>query len=131
MKYLLDTNTCIALINQRSAQVEHQLQTRGVEQVGVSSITVAELAFGVMKSQSTRNQAMLRGFLAPIEIAPFDGHAAWSYGAVRASLERKGTPIGPFDMQIAGHALALGCTVVTNNVREFARVPGLRVEDWS
>jgi tRNA(fMet)-specific endonuclease VapC len=90
-----------------------------------------ELAFGVAKSGSLRNQKVLAQFLEPLEIADFDRRAADAYGRLRAALEAAGTPIGPLDTQIAAHALALGVTLVTHNTREFARVPGLRLDDWA
>lgn len=131
MKYLLDTNVCIGLINGTSSRILHQLTSRGIGQVGLSSITVGELAFGVLKSRSARNVAALQTFLIPFAIAVFDQHAAWRTGEVRAALERRGRLIGELDTQIAGHALALRTTVVTHNVGEFSRVPGLNVEDWT
>ena len=99
--------------------------------VGVSSITVAELQFGVQKSQRPlQNQEALALFLAPLIIADFDHAAAEAYGVIRADLERQGTPIGSLDTLIAAHALSLGVTLVTDNEREFSRVPGLQVENW-
>ena len=98
--------------------------------LGLSSITVAVLYFGVAKSGSARNLSALEQFLAPLELADFDRSAAAAYGPLRAALEAAGTSIGPLDIQIAAHALALGATLVSNNTREFARVPGLRLENW-
>ncbi len=131
MKYMLDTDICIYLINKRPPKVLDRFHRNEVGDIGVSSVTVAELAYGVAKSGSERNRAALEGFLLPLEIADFDQKAAWKFGEVRSALERAGKPIGPYDMQIAAHALALGCTVVTNNQREFQRVPGLKVENWT
>lgn len=131
MRYMLDTNICIYLINKRPAKVLDHLRSLDVGDVGVSSVTVAELAYGVAKSGSERNRAALEGFLLPLEIADFDQKAAWKFGEIRSVLERAGKPIWPYDMQIAAHALALGCTVVTNNLREYQRVPGLKVENWA
>jgi tRNA(fMet)-specific endonuclease VapC len=130
MRYLLDTNICIYLINDRPVSVRKRLSSLDPGDVGVSSITVAELAYGVEKSKSPRNLAALEGFLLPLEIAPFDLDAAMAYGSIRATLERKGLPIGPLDLQIAAHAIALAVVLVTNNQREFKRVEGLRVENW-
>lgn len=130
MRYLLDTDICIYLINRRPPKVLDRFRRHEVGDIGVSSVTVAELACGVVKSVSERNRAALEGFLLPLEIADFDQKAAWKFGEIRSALERAGKPIGPCDMQIAAHALALGCTVVTNNLREFQRVPGLKVENW-
>ena len=132
MKWLLDTNVCIAVIRQRPQQVLRRLRGKQVGHVGLSSITLAELEFGAAKSQhAAQARAALREFLLPLELAPFDETAAESYGIVRATLEKKGRPIGPLDTLIAAHAIALGAVLVTNNTREFRRVPGLAVEDWS
>lgn len=128
--YLLDTNICIYLINERPRQVIERFRRHALSTIGVSSITVAELAFGVAKSASTRNRAALQGFLVPLVIAPFDVNAALAYGDLRATLERQGQPIGPLDMQIAAHALSLNAVLVTNNEREFRKVPGLALENW-
>ena len=94
-------------------------------------MTASELFWGVRKSGSARNLQALEKFLAPLTVADYDLAAARVYGQLRAALERKGTPIGPLDMQIAAHALALDITLVTNNLREFKRVPGLKLENWS
>jgi len=131
MRYMLDTNICIYLINKRPPKVLDRFHRIEVGDIGVSAVTVAELAYGVAKSGSARNRAALEGFLLPLEIADFDQKAAWNFGEIRSALERAGKPIGPYDMQIAAHALALGCAVVTNNLREFQRVPGLKVENWT
>lgn len=130
MKYLLDTNICIYLINDRPASVRKRLQALQPGDVGVSSITVAELAYGVAKTGSARNRAALEGFLLPLEIAQFGLDAAMVYGEVRAGIERKGMPIGPLDLQIAAHAITLSTILVTNNQREFRRVAGLQLENW-
>jgi tRNA(fMet)-specific endonuclease VapC len=102
------------------------------EDLCVSSITYAELMHGVEKSQSVdKNRLAISLFLSPITILNFDGKAAEEYGRIRADLERKGTPIGPLDMLIAGHAKSKGLILVTNNTREFERMDGLAVEDWA
>lgn len=98
--------------------------------IGLSSVTLGELSYGVEKSQSGRNRLVLEGFLAPLEVVPFGPEAAWRYGEVRSGLEKKGTPIGALDTLIAAHALALGLTLVTRHTREFGRVEGLRAENW-
>jgi len=132
MKYLFDTNTCIFVINRRPDSVRRRLELLVPGDVGVSAVTVSELQYGVAKSTAVeRNRAALDKFLLPLEILPYDEAAARYYGKMRQHLESCGTPIGPMDLMIAAHALALGLTVVTNNVREFSRVPGLRVEDWT
>lgn len=130
LRYLLDTNICIYLINRRPAHVFHRFEGLAMGEVGISSITGAELAYGVAKSDSARNQQALEKFLAPLEVIAFDATAMHHYGQIRAQLEKQGAPIGPLDTLIAAHALALGCTLVTNNLREFERVPGLASENW-
>jgi tRNA(fMet)-specific endonuclease VapC len=130
MKYLLDSNICIYIMKRQPPEVIARAKSHAVGELGVSSISVAELAFGVAKSTSQRNELGLKSFLEPLDIAPFDTAAAWHYGELRAWLEHKGTPIGPLDTQIAAHALALDCVLVTNNEREFKRVPGLKIENW-
>jgi tRNA(fMet)-specific endonuclease VapC len=131
VKYLLDTNTCIYIINERPVAVLERFKKFVVSDLGVSSVTVGELAFGVAKSRSARNRSALEAFLLPLSVAPFDLEAAFAYGDLRAELERRGEPIGPMDMQIAAHALCLKVTLVTNNEREFRKVPGLNVENWT
>jgi tRNA(fMet)-specific endonuclease VapC len=131
MDYLLDTNICIELIRRRSAKILRRLQKCQIGQVGISSITLAELQYGVYKSRDPqRNKMALVEFCAPLEIPPFDDRAASIYGQIRTAIEEAGKPIGPMDMLIAAHALALGAILVTNNHREFARVPKLHIENW-
>jgi tRNA(fMet)-specific endonuclease VapC len=129
-RYLLDTNICIYIINRRPMEVFDRFEGLKVGQVAISSITGAELSFGVEKSGSTRNRQALDKFLAPLDILAFDEAAMRAYGPLRAHLEGQGTPIGSMDMLIAAHALALDATLVTNNAREFQRVSGLVVENW-
>lgn len=131
MRYMLDTNICIYLINNRPPHVRPRFDAHVIGDIGVSAITAGELAWGVAKSASARNRAALETFLLPLEVVPFDEHVVWRYAELRATLERRGTPIGALDMQIAAHALTLGCTLVTNNTREFARVDGLVLENWA
>ena len=131
MKYLLDTNICIYIINERPKRVRERFRRHAGNEVGVSSVTVAELAFGVSKSGSVRNRAALQAFLVPLEVAPFDLAAALIYGDVRADLERRGQPIGPLDLQIAAHALSLNAILVTNNEPEYRKVAGLTMENWA
>ncbi|HEY3327473.1 MAG TPA: type II toxin-antitoxin system VapC family toxin [Novimethylophilus sp.] len=131
MKLMLDTNTCIAIIKRKPVQVLQKFNEYQVGDIGVSSVTLAELRYGVAKSQhQAKNQAALDEFMLPLEVAPFDESATAAYGAVRALLEKQGTPIGPLDTMIGAHALSLGVTLVTNNMREFNRVGGLVVVDW-
>ena len=131
MTHLLDTNICIYIINRRPPGVLERFNEHSLGALGVSSITASELAYGAAKSGSGRNRHALEKFLAPLEVLPFDRDAMWSYGTLRAALERKGRPIGTMDTLIAAHVLALGVTLVTNDEGEFGRVPGLRVENWA
>ena len=130
MQFMLDTNICIYAIKHRPPEVLAALRRHEAAGLGLSSITVAELFFGVAKSGSLRNRSALNQFLEPLEIADFDRAAAAAYGQLRAELEAAGTPIGPLDTQIAAHALALGVTLVSHNMREFGGVPGLRLANW-
>jgi tRNA(fMet)-specific endonuclease VapC len=131
MKYLLDTNICIYLIKKKPLHVLRKFETHTLGDIGVSAITVAELQFGVQKSQyPTQNQRALEQFLIPLVIVEFDYNAAVTYGHIRAALEAQGTPIGPLDMLIAAQALSLDVILVTNNDREFCRVPNLKVANW-
>ena len=131
MKFLLDTNICIALIRQRPAGLIKKLTSYRPGDVGISTITVAELVYGAQKSNLTeQNMTALDQFLLPLEVADFDQSAAVFYGEIRVYLESKGTLIGSMDMLIAAHALSLGVALVTNNTREFKRVPNLKIEDW-
>ncbi len=131
MKVMLDTNTCIALIKRKPPQVLDRFDAYKVGEIGISWITLAELEFGVAKSQhQEKNQAALDEFVLPLEIAYFDREAARVYGRVRAMLEKKGTPIGSMDMMIGAHALSLGVTLATNNTKEFSRIKGLSLVDW-
>lgn len=132
MRYLLDTNICIYLIKQRPLQVMDKFNAYSVGEIGVSSITVSELWYGVAKSERQRvNRRALQQFLLPLSVAAFDEAAAGAYGEIRAALERDGRPIGAMDMLIAAHAVSEGVVLVTNNEREFARVPDLVVENWA
>jgi len=131
VQYLLDTNICIYVINRRPSVVLAQFLAHEDEGIAISSISAAELHFGVRKSGSARNLRALENFLAPLMVLDFDLDAARVCGDLRAALERKGVPIGPYDTQIAAHALAAGLTLVTNNEREFKRVPGLALENWA
>jgi len=127
---LLDTNICIYIINAKPPAVLERFKNYRLGEIGVCSVVAAELAFGVAKSGSARNRQALEMFLAPLTILPFDERAAWAYGDLRAELERRGTPIGSLDTMIAAHALSLQATLVTNNIREFERVPGLLLDNW-
>lgn len=131
MGYLLDTDICIYVINARPPEVLQQFLAHEADGLGISAVTAAELYFGLRKSGSRRNLALLERFIAPLEVAEFGADAARVYGDLRSQLEGKGTPIGPLDMMIAAHALALDVTLVSNNLREFKRVPKLRLENWA
>ncbi len=132
MRYLLDTNICIFLINCHPEVVRSRFQQVPVELVGVSSVTTSELRYGVAKSMKQKqNVAALQKFLLPLSLLPYDDEASLQYGRLRAHLEHEGKSIGAMDTMIAAHALSLDLTVVTNNTREFSRVPNLHVEDWS
>ena len=131
MKYLLDTNICIAMIRNRPADLIKKLTSHRPGDVGVSVITVAELVHGAQKSaQPEQNMMALDQFLLPLDVADFDQSAAAAYGQIRAYLEKKGMLIGSMDMLIAAHALSLDVVLVTNNIQAFKRVPNLKVEDW-
>ena len=130
LRFLLDTNICIYIINRQPEAVFRHFAGLQAGAVGISSITGGELHYGVAKSGSNRNLHALEKFLAPLDVLAFDDVAMREYGKVRTHLEKKGTPIGSLDMLIAGHALALDVVLVTNNLREFKRVPGLRLENW-
>jgi tRNA(fMet)-specific endonuclease VapC len=132
MKYLLDTDVCIYFINKRPSSVLEKLHACRAGEVGVSAVTVAELRYGASKSQRARqNHEALDLFLAPLEMAAFDEAAAVAYGDIRSQLEKAGDPIGPLDMLIAAQAKSLNVVLVTNNVREFRKVKGLKIEAWS
>lgn len=131
MNYMLDTNICIYLIKHHPPQVLARFEAHTVGDIGISSITAAELYYGVEKSTRVeQNQRALEQFLIPLTITDFDFQATMAYGRIRAGLEAQGTPIGALDMLIAAHALSCGVTLVTNNLREFSRVPGLTVVNW-
>lgn len=131
MKYLLDTDGCIELIRRRPTRILSRLTKLQPGDVGLSSITVAELWFGVAKSADpAKNRHALEGFLEPFEIVPFDESAAKEYGEIRAALEKAGTPIGSMDLLIGAHAHSLGATLITANIREFRRIRGLRTANW-
>ena len=132
MKYMLDTNICIYAIKHKPEKVIQKLRETDPDDICVSSVTYAELVHGVEKSAAVeKNRLALSMLLANIEIKDFGVDAANCYGKIRAALERKGTPIGPLDMMIAGHAQSLELTVVTNNMKEFSRVNNLKIENWA
>ena len=133
MKYLLDTNVCIHIINEKPKKILRKFEQYPVHEFGISSITHAELQYGVAKSKNKNiNQEALDQFLLPLTILPFHGKKLVTcYGEIRALLESKGKTIGPLDMLIAAHALGLDLTIISNNIKEFSRIPNLKCENWT
>lgn len=132
IKYLLDTNICIFIIKKQPEKIIRKLQEFDVSEIGISSITLSELEYGIRKSaKPEQNKLALVEFLAPINVVSFDDVASEEYGKIRSGLEKIGTPIGPLDTLIGVHALSIGCILVTNNTKEFKRIKGLTIEDWS
>ncbi len=132
MKYLLDTNTCIYIINKKPPSTVNRIRSKQPDEIAISTITVAELEYGVYRSKHVdQNRIALLEFLVPFIILDFDQSAAAVYGSVRASLEQKGIPIGPMDLLLASQALSQHLILVTNNEREFRRVEGLQTENWA
>jgi tRNA(fMet)-specific endonuclease VapC len=130
-RHMLDTNICVYLLRGTRHAGTRWMERHDLEEVFISSITLAELLYGVWKSNDpARNQAAVVDFCSALEVASFNDRAAAMYGPIRAQLEQTGRPIGPLDMLIAAHALAIDATLVTNNEREFRRVANLRVETW-
>ena len=130
IKYMLDTNILIYTIRNRPRKVREAFKKYS-EFLAMSTVTLGELIYGAEKSaQSVRNLADIEALAARLEVVPFDSNAAIHFGQVRAELARSGKIIGPYDLMIAGHARSRGLILVTNNLREFNRVPGLRVENW-
>lgn len=129
---LLDTNICIYLIKNNPPEVRERFAAYAPGEIGITSVSVAELYYGVEKSASReKNARALEALLLPLEIVSFDMTAAQIYGNIRAILEKKGTPVGGMDMLIAAVALAKNCTLITHNLREFERIDGLRCESWA
>jgi tRNA(fMet)-specific endonuclease VapC len=132
MKLLLDTNICIYIIKQQPTAVLKRFLEYQVGDIGISSITLSELRYGVAKSaHQEKNAKALDGFIIPLEVVSFDEAASHVYGEIRASLEKSGKPIGAMDMLIAAHAVSLGVPLVTNNTREFVRITSLNIIDWT
>lgn len=131
MKVLLDTNICIYMIKSRPPEVRKHFEQFTPGDIAISSITVAELHYGVEKSAAReKNASALEAFLLPLEIVPFDLDSALAYGKIRAGLEKQGRPIDGMDMLIAAQAMAQGFTLVTHNLKEFTRIPDLKCETW-
>ena len=132
MNFLLDTDICIYLINKRPPSVISRFKQYRPGDIGISVITVSELEYGVAKSvRQEENQQRLEAFLAPFDLLPYTAKAVRTYGTLRADLEQRGKVIGPLDMLIAAQALTEELILVTNNKREFSRVPDLRIENWA
>jgi tRNA(fMet)-specific endonuclease VapC len=130
LKYLLDTNICIYTIRRRPPEIRERFN-RLSDQLCISSVTWGELVYGAEHSaRPEHNMRVIEGFAARLEVLPFQAGDAAHFGQVRAALYRIGKPIGAYDMMIAGHARARGLILVTNNTREFERVPGLQMENW-
>ncbi len=132
MTYMLDTNICIYAMKRKPEKVLQRLKEALNDGICISAITLAELEYGMKHSSNpVRNEQALLRFLLPLTILPFGSAAASEYGEIRDYLQSQGTPIGPLDMLIAGHARAEGVVLVTNNTREFERVPKLQLENWA
>jgi len=132
MNYLLDTNICIYIIRKTPPAVLKQVQSRQPGEIAISTITLAELEYGIARSNyPDRNRVALMEFVLPFAILDFDQRASAEYGPIRSMLEAKGKPIGPMDLLLAAQAKSRGLVLVTNNEREFKRVQGLRVENWA
>ncbi len=132
MNYLLDTNICIYIVNRKPAAVLKRVQAKQPGQIAISTITIAELEYGVARSRyPERNRLALLEFLLPFAILDFDQKAAITYGLIRSSLESKGRPVGPMDLLLAAQAKSHDLILVTNNEKEFARVDDLRIENWA
>jgi tRNA(fMet)-specific endonuclease VapC len=131
MKYMLDTNICIYIIKKKPAKIFQIFSTLNIGDICISSITYAELQYGIFKSQhKEKNKIALINFLAPIDILNFTDKAAICYGEIRAVLEKKGQIIGAYDLLIAAHALSEGFSLVTNNIKEFSKIPGIKLLNW-
>ena len=128
----MDTNICIYIIKKSPKDLFDRFNKLKVGDIGISSITYCELQYGVSNSQKIKeNQKALNGFLAPLDVLDFPGDAAPLYGDIKVELKRKGIPIGQLDLMIGVHALYLGVTIVSNNVKEFSRIKNLKVENWA
>lgn len=131
MKYLLDTNTCIRFVNGRAPQIRERMGTVSDSDIAISTVTKGEMYAGSAKSQTPqRSRARQDAFFVRFASLPFDEAAADEFGRIRAHLELAGTPIGPYDMQIAAIAIVNNLILVTHNTKEFGRVSGLEIEDW-
>jgi tRNA(fMet)-specific endonuclease VapC len=127
---MLDTNLLVGCLRKKSSIIESVKRNGRGNDLAISSITYGELMVGIIKNDTPRRRCALAKVLAPVKILDFDKDAAQTFAKVKASLETKGTVIGPYDMQIAAHAMSRGYTVVTHNTDEFNRIEGLNVVDW-
>lgn len=131
MKYLLDTNICIYIINKRPSSIIDVIRLKKINEISISPITIAELYYGAEKSQyPDQNRAAILEFVIPFKILNFDYRSAFCYGTIRERLESQDIPIGPMDLLLAAQALAYDLIFVTNNVKEFKRIDKLRLENW-
>ncbi|MBN2435874.1 MAG: type II toxin-antitoxin system VapC family toxin [Spirochaetes bacterium] len=131
MKYLLDTNICIYIINKRPLSVLNRLSKYDIDDIAISSITVSELEYGINKSINPDNSRIaLIEFLLPFNLIDYDSKAAKQYGMIRSDLEKTGQPIGAMDYLLAAHAISLDLILISNNLKEFSRVKKLRFENW-
>jgi tRNA(fMet)-specific endonuclease VapC len=132
MKYLIDTNICIYIMNKKPDDVIQRFKQIKMGEIGISTITISELQYGISKSkQRKKNKIRLNEFISPLEILPYDESAAKTYGDIRYELEKAEEPIGPLDVLIAAHAVSRNLTIVTNNDKEFKRIKKLKVENWA
>ncbi|HOH36967.1 MAG TPA: type II toxin-antitoxin system VapC family toxin [Spirochaetota bacterium] len=131
MKFLIDTNICIYIINKRPSSVLKKLSRYEINDIAISSITVSELEYGINKStDSEKSRIALIEFLLPFQIVDYDSKAAKEYGIIRAELEKIGQPIGAMDYLIAAHAISLDLILVSNNLKEFSKIDKIRFENW-
>ncbi|MBN2341027.1 MAG: type II toxin-antitoxin system VapC family toxin [Deltaproteobacteria bacterium] len=130
--YLLDTNICIYLIKRKFPHLQVRVQREPLFNIAVSAVTVAELEFGIAKSlYPKKNRVLLFSFLSPFKLIAFGPEDAEHFGLIRHDLNRRGTPIGPYDLQLAAQCQSRDLTLVTNNTKEFERVPELKLENWT
>ena len=129
--YMLDTDTCSYIIRERPISVLEHFRKLAMEQICISSVTYAELLYGVARSSSRRiNRPVVDDFVRHLDVIDWDTGAAEQYGQIRADLEARGEPVGAMDMMIAAHAKSIKAVLVTNNQKHFARIKGLKVENW-
>lgn len=132
MKYMLDTNICIYLMNERLKHVSDKFKTLLNSDAAISSVALSELNYGACKSHyQEKNLVALDKFIISVPVLPYDIRAASHFGEIRATLEKKGVIIGAYDLMIAAHALSLNAILVTNNTKEFSRVKNLKLENWA